>query len=62
MMAPADKIRSLSQPTEEHGRGEENGHGAKKMKMFARLLNKTDRRRCTFTPLISLHYQNGAGT
>ncbi len=62
MMAPAGRIRLHYQSAEQHEPGEENGNGAKKMKMFARLLNKTDRTKCTFTPLISLHYQNGAAS
>jgi hypothetical protein len=61
MMAPADKIRSHCQPAEQHKHGEENGNDAKKMKMFACLLNKTNRTKCSFTPVISLHFQNGAG-
>ena len=41
MMAPAAPIRSLSRPAKQHEPGEENGNAAKKMKMFARLSNKT---------------------
>jgi len=62
MMAPAQRICSLAQPPEQDEPGEENGNDAKKMKMFTRLLNKTDRTKCAFTPVISLHYQNGAGS
>jgi hypothetical protein len=62
MMASVDKNRPHCQSAEQHEPGEENGNGVKKMKIFARLLNKTHRTKCALTPVISLHYQNGAGT